>query len=140
MDTGMGKEKPLSRGEAPRHAGPSMQATQQKQEQERIALENQRMLQRITQARPVAQALSAASLSKPLLAPTPDHRAHHRVLAVGAAEVARRARGKPEAHIALPTAKVSRASVVSLRCVYVFRYAASVAAPDSNPTTYCSRA
>ena len=140
MDTGMGKEKPLSRGEAPRHAGPSMQATQQKQEQERIALENQRMLQRITQARPVAQALSAASLSKPLLAPTPDHRTHHRVLAVGAAEVARRARGKPEAHIALPTAKVSRASVVSLRCVYVFRYAASVAAPDSNPTTYCSRA
>jgi hypothetical protein len=51
MDTGMGKEKPLSRGEAPRSAGPSMQATQQKQEQERIALENQRMLQRIPQVR-----------------------------------------------------------------------------------------
>ena len=48
----MGRDKPLSRGEAPRHAGPSMQATQQKQEQERIALENQRMLQRITQVRP----------------------------------------------------------------------------------------
>ena len=55
----MGRDKPLSRGEAPRHAGPSLQATQHKQEQERIALENQRMLQRITQARPVAQAASA---------------------------------------------------------------------------------
>ena len=41
-----------------------MQATQQKQEQERIALENQRMLQRITQARVVAHATSAPALSR----------------------------------------------------------------------------
>ena len=56
VDSGRGKEKPLSRGEAPRHAGPSMQATGQKMENERIALENERMLKRITQVRPpVAQ-------------------------------------------------------------------------------------
>ena len=55
MDTGIGPAKPLERGQAPLHAGPSMMAKKHKLEQERIAAENQKLLQRIQQARTLRQ-------------------------------------------------------------------------------------
>lgn len=54
MDTGIRGDRPLNRGEAPAHAGPSMQATKQRQEQARIEAENQKLLQRITAVRALA--------------------------------------------------------------------------------------
>jgi hypothetical protein len=51
MDTGVNGDRPLNRGEAPAHAGPSMMASRHRAEAERINAENQKLLKRITQAR-----------------------------------------------------------------------------------------
>jgi hypothetical protein len=51
MDTGVNGDRPLNRGEAPAHAGPSMMASRNRAETERINAENQKLLKRITQAR-----------------------------------------------------------------------------------------
>lgn len=64
MDTGIRGDRPLARGEAPARAGPSLQATRQKQEDARIAAENAKLLSRITKASTGSGEFSPAALAK----------------------------------------------------------------------------